>query len=275
MSEKRLMNRSIFKHEWRIRRRSVLTWSLSLVALFLVFFSFFPTFADQAEIMNQMMASFPPELITAFGMDQTDFSTVLGYFSFMLLFVQLCLAIQAANEGVGLVSVEETELTADFLLTRPITRSQVLTSKLLAAAAGLLFTALVVTVSAYGSIALFRDGRPYDSGRLALLMLSLPLFQFFFLSLGLLISLLVKRVRSTTPYALGMAFGAYVLNAFGGGLGDVKLELITPFKHFEPNFIIREGQLDTPLVLINLAVATLALMFSYFRYLRRDIPAVS
>lgn len=204
------MNRSIFRHEWRIRRRSVLTWSLSLVALFLVFFSFFPTFADQAEVMNQMMASFPPELITAFGMDQTDFSTVLGYFGFMLLFVQLCLAIQAGNEGVGLVSVEETELTADFLLTT-----------------------LVVTLSAYGSIALFSHGRPYDPGRLALLMLTLPLFQLFFLSLGLLISLLVKRVRNVTPFALGMAFGAYVLNAFGGVLGEVKLELITALQIFQ------------------------------------------
>jgi len=238
------MNRSIFRHEWRIRRRSVLTWSLSLVALFLVFFSFFPTFADQAEVINQMMASFSPELITAFAMDQTDFSNVLGYFGFMLLFVQLCLAIQAGNEGVGLVSVEETELTADFLLTRPVTRVQVLTSKLLAAAASLLLTTLVVTLSAYGSIALFSDGRPYDPGRLALLMLTLPLIQLLFLSLGLLISLLVKRVRSVMPYALGMAFGAYVLNAFGGVLGEVKLELITPFKYFSASEILTTGRFE-------------------------------
>jgi len=266
-----MINLSIFKHEWQSRRRSVLTWSLSLIVLLVVFFSFFPTFADQAEIMNQMLANFPPEFITAFGMSETDFSTVLGYFGYMVLFIQLCLAIQAANEGVGLVSIEESELTADFLLTRPVSRAQVLTSKLLAAVASL----LIVSASTFGTIALFRNGRPYDVHRLTLLLVSLPLFQLFFLNLGLLISLIVRRVRSVTPFSLGMAFGAYVLNAFGNVFGDVKLELITPFKHFDPNFIIREGQLDTPLVLANLAVAILALLLSYYLYLRRDIPAVS
>jgi hypothetical protein len=38
-----------------------------------------------------------------------------------------------------------------------------------------------------------------------------------------------------------MAFGAYVLNAFGGVLGAVKLELITPFKYFSASEILTTG----------------------------------
>ena len=91
----------------------------------------------------------------------------------------------------------------------------------------------------------------------------------------MVISLLVKRVRSVTPYGLGLAFGMYILSAFSGIFGDVALEYITPFKHLDAPYIITNGAYNTPLVLLNVAVSLAALAVSYWRYTRRDIPAVS
>ena len=269
------MNANIYRHELRSRLRSIITWSLGVAALIIFYFSFFAVFADQAELLNDMMDRFPPEMRAAFGMDKMDLSTVLGYFSFIFLFVQLCLAIQASNYGFGLVSIEESELTADFLLSKPVSRTQVVTSKLLAALTALTLTNLVVWVASFTAITLFRGDREYEAGTLLLLLLSIVIFQLFFLSVGLVISLLVKRVRSVTPYALGLGFGAYVLSAFSGVLGDVKLELITPFKHLDAAAIVESAGYDAPLVLLNVAVTVLALAVSYWLYVRRDIPAVS
>lgn len=269
------MNANIYRHEFRTRLRSVFIWSLALTFLIVFYFSLFPAFADQAALMNEMMAKFPPEMRAAFGLDNMDLSTVLGFYSFIFLFVQLCLAIQASFYGFGLVSIEESELTADFLLSKPVSRTQVLTSKLLAAFTCLTITNLVVWVSSFAAISLFRGGRDYDSGTLLLLLLSIAIFQLFFLSVGLVISLLVKRVRSVTPYALGLAFGAYILSGFSGVFGDVALELITPFKHLDPAYIVQNGAYDTPLLLLNVAVSIVALVASYWLYIRRDIPAVS
>jgi ABC-2 type transport system permease protein len=269
------MNANIYRHEFRIRLKSVITWSLSLMALIGIFFSFFSVFADQAELLNQLMEKFPPELLTAFGMDRMDMSTVLGYYSLIFLFAQLCLAIQAGNYGFGLVSIEESELTADFLLSKPVSRVQILTSKLLAALSSLTITNLVVWVSSFVFLGLFSGEREYELGTLILLLLSIIIFQLFFLSVGLVISLLVKRVRSVTPYSLGLGFGSYVLNAFSGMLGDVKLELITPFKHLDAAYIVRNAAFDTPLVLLNVAISLISLAVSYWLYIRRDIPAVS
>jgi ABC-2 type transport system permease protein len=151
----------------------------------------------------------------------------------------------------------------------------VLISKVLAALSSMFLTTLVAWAGTLVALALYSGGRTYDRSTLFLLMISLPIFQLFFLSVGLAVSLIVKRVRSVTPYSLGLAFGAYVLAAFTGVLGDVKLELITPFKHFDPAYIVQHGALDTPLVLLNVAVTLIALAFSYWLYIRRDIPAVS
>jgi len=258
-----------------MKLKSVGTWSLGLIALIVIFFNMFTVFADQAELLNSMMSNFPPELRSAFGIDKIDLATVLGFYSFIFIFVQLCVAIQAANYGFGLVSIEESEFTADFLLSKPVSRYQVLNSKLFAALSSLLLTDLVIWLSTFIAIVLFRGDRPYDAGTLVLILFSIVIFQLCFLSVGLVISLLVRRVRNVTPYALGLGFGTYVLNAFSGVIGDVKLELLTPFKHFDPSYIIDNGALDTPLVLLNLAVSLLSLALSYWLYTRRDIPMVS
>jgi ABC-2 type transport system permease protein len=255
--------------------RSVLIWSVSMAALIGVFFSIFPGFAVNAAVITQLMDKFPPALLEAFGMNRTSLATVLGFYSFIFVFVQICLAIQAGNYGFGLVSVEESELTADFLLSKPVSRSQVLTSKLLAALSSLTITNAVVWAVTFVSVATLHGNYPYQNGPLVLLLVSIVIFQLFFLTVGLVISLLVRRVRSVTPYSLGLGFGMYVLSAFTGMFGTSALEYITPFKHLDPAFIVQNNRFNTPLVLLNGAVSLIALGVSYWLYIRRDIPAVS
>lgn len=269
------MSATIYKHELLARLKSIIIWSLGVGLLVVFFLSIFPSFSEQAALLNEMLSKFPPQLLAAFGLGNMDMSNMLGYFAFLMTFIQLCLAIQASNYGFGLVSIEETELTADFLLSKPVSRWQVMNSKLLAVLTSLLITDLVVWVWSLICIVAFHGSHPYDTPTLLLLFASLFIFQLFFLSLGLAISLLVRRVRSVTPYALGLAFGAYMLNAFGRIFGQVDLELITPFKHFDPIAIVENAAYNTPLVLINVAVTVVAFSLGYWLYIRRDIPAVS
>jgi ABC-2 type transport system permease protein len=266
---------NIYLQEFKMRFRSVVTWSIAVAAVLLVFVSLFSSFAAQAASVNEMMSKFPPQLLSAFGLNGVDLSTVLGYFGFVFLFVQLCLAIQAANYGFSMVSIEEREWTADFLLTKPVKRSQILTSKLLAALSGLTVTNVIVWAGSFGFLALFTAGSTYAATPLVLLLLSIVVFQLFFLSVGLVVSLLVKRIRSVTPYAMGLGFGMYVLSVFGDMLGTSVLEKITPFKHFDPNYILQHQAYDVPLVLISVMVILISLLGGYALYVRRDIPAMS
>jgi ABC-2 type transport system permease protein len=269
------MNANIFKHEFRIRLKSLAIWSISLIALILFFFSIFPSFANQAVLTNELMKKFPPALLEAFGLGNVDMSTVIGFYGFVFIFIQLCMSIQAGNYGFGLVSIEESELTADFLLTKPVSRFQVILSKLLAAFTILFITDIVIWAASLIGMALFNDGRQYDLGIVILLMSSIVIFQLFFLSVGLVVSLLVKRVRTVTPYSLGLGFGAYVLSAFSGVFGDVKLEYITPFKQLDPMYIVEHSAYNTHLMLITVTIIVISFVASFWLYARRDIPAVS
>jgi ABC-2 type transport system permease protein len=265
------MNMNIYKHEFRTSSKSVAIWSAAVAALILLFLSVFPAFAKDAELLNEALSSMPEELLMAFGMSGIDMASVLGFYGLAFGFVQVCLAIQAANYGFSILSVEERDLTADFLLAKPVGRTRILTSKFLAALTGLTITNIVVWASTLVALAAFSGGREYEVGPMLLLLASIAVFQLFFLTVGMLISLLVKRVRSVIPFSMALAFGMYVLNAFAGMLGDVKLELITPFKHFDPNYILNNSAYDLPLVLISVAAIVISLVGSYWLYSRKDM----
>jgi ABC-2 type transport system permease protein len=267
------MKMNIFMLELKAKLRSVLIWSASIAVMILIFMSIYPGFSKQTELLNQLLANFPPQLLVIFGMENMNFSNILGYLGLIFLFCQICLAIQAANYGFGLVSVEESERTADFLLAKPVSRTKIMTTKLLAALACLTITNIVVWVSSFVCLSLFSNGKGYSVNSLVILLLSIIVFQLFFLSVGLVISLLLKRIRVVTPFSMGLVFGLYILNAFGSMIGEKSLEIISPFKHFDPNYILKNSAWDLPLVLISVTVIVISVPASYLLYARRNIPS--
>lgn len=264
---------NIFKHEFKVHLKSILIWSGSISALIFLYLSLFKSFAAQSAMVNDLMASFPEELLIAFGMTQMDWSTILGFFSLLFVFSQICLAIQAANYGFGLVSIEETEWTADFLLSKPVSRVNILTSKFLAALASLAITQAIIWGSSFWFIEIFRQSQEYEAKPVVLLLLSMTIFQLFFLTVGMAISLLVKRVRNVLPFSMGLVFGLYILNAFGSMIGEKSLEIISPFKHFTPSYIVNNSSWDFPLVMISVVLIIISVVASYILYTRRNIAS--
>jgi ABC-2 type transport system permease protein len=264
---------NIFFHEFKTYLKSVGIWSAGIFLIILIYLSAFNSLAIEAEELSQLLGSFPDELLIAFGMNEMDFTSLLGFFGVVFLFCQICLAIQAANYGFSLVSIEERELTADFLLPKPVGRGTILTAKLLAAFLALTLTNLATWISSFFVIHLVRDGRTYDVQALVLLLCTIVVFQLFFLSAGVVISLLMKRIRSVTPLSMALAFGMYVLSIFGDMLGEESLEIISPFMHFDPNYILKNGSYNFPLVWISVAVILITLPASYLLYHKRNIAA--
>ncbi|MGD8814103.1 MAG: ABC transporter permease subunit [Anaerolineales bacterium] len=262
---------NIYVHELKMTIRSVIIWSLSVGFAIFVFTSIYPAIGADAGSINDMLQSFPDEFLIAFGMTNLDWSNILGFFGFVFGFIQICLAIQAANYGFGSISIEERDLTADFLLAKPVSRRVIMTSKLLAAVTGLTITNLAVWLSSFAFLNSYSGAAGFENKPLIMLLLSNFVFQFLFLTVGMLISLLMKRVRSVTPLSMGLAFGLYMLNAFGGMIGEDTFEILSPYRHFEPTFILSHASYDLPLAWISVATIVVSVAGSYILYSRRNI----
>lgn len=265
---------NIYLQEFKMKLRSMIIWSVSIAGLVYLFFSIFSTIVDEMETLNSVMANYPPELLAAFGWDQMDLGTVLGFFAFTFSFIQIMIALQAANYGYSLVSVEERELTADFLLAKPIGRAKILTQKLLAALTSLLITDVVLWSVSFLAVSTYAGDRTYDKGILTMVLITALFLQLFFLMFGLVVSLMLKKVPSVISLSMGSVFGMYILAAFGSSFNEDKFDYLTPFKHFEATRIVSTGEFDQAKVIVSLVVILVSIVGSYVLYQRRNIPTV-
>lgn len=264
---------NIFIHELKTYRKSTIIWSLSLIAIMIIFMSMYSTFAEDAKGFMKIVENYPEAIRNAMGFNQENFFTILGFYSFPLSFITLCAAIQAMNLGTSIVNKEVREKTADFLLTKPVTRTKILTAKLLAA-----FVSIVVTNIFYFAAASFvaLQVQTDDFSLKIFLLLSLTIFfiQLIFLSLGIIISVIVQKIKSVLTVSLATVFAFYFVGMFSDTTGDEVKRYFSPFKYFDTAYIIKHSSYETTFLIAGAVIIILAIATSYVVYSKKDIHAV-
>lgn len=263
---------NIFKHELNMKKRSILIWSLSLAAFMMFYMAFFPALSKDSAAFESVMNVFPDEILQALGMREgLSLANLLGYFTLTFGMLQLAIAIQSTNYGFSILSEEERELTADFLLSKPVSRSTIYFSKLFAAALSLLVTAIAVGFSSLIALRLFNTGESYELTHVLKLLATIPVFQLVFLSLGMVISLFFRKIRSVLSLSVGLAIGLYVINSVRGIIDSDLLGYLSPYYYFEPGKILIEGTYEMQLFGLAIGIILVSLFGSYLLYNRRDI----
>ena len=266
---------NIFLFELKQLRFSVLIWSLSFAAGLFLFMSFFPVFGSDSLAMEELISQYPEEFLAFFGMNSDlPFTELMGYFALSFSFVMIPIAIQMAYYGFHILSVEERELTADFLLTKPISRTHIYTHKLLAVLSSMLLTDLVLLGVSFLSLALFRSGGQINASSTFVLIGATILFQLFFLSAGMVVSVFVKKVSSVLAYAMSLGFGFYIVSSLGMMISSDFLKILSPFAHFDPNYIFIHGAMNYQRIWISLLVIICSFIGSYYLYLKRNIKSL-
>ncbi|TKI47884.1 ABC transporter permease subunit [Lysinibacillus tabacifolii] len=264
---------NIFIHELKTYRKSTIIWSLSLIAIMIIFMSMYSTFAEDAKGFMKIVENYPEAIRNAMGFNQENFFTILGFYSFPLSFITLCAAIQAMNLGTSIINKEVREKTADFLLTKPVTRTEILTAKLLAA-----FVSIVVTNIFYFAAASFvaLQVQTDDFSLKIFLLLSLTIFfiQLIFLSLGIIISVIVQKIKSVLTVSLATVFAFYFVGMFSDTTGDEVKRYFSPFKYFDTAYIIKHSSYETTFLIAGAVIIILAIATSYVVYSKKDIHAV-
>lgn len=252
--------------------KSLWIWIASMIAQIMVFMAFYPILAKDAKVLDLFLEHYPEELLKAFGMGgELSLATVAGFFAFSFALTQLILAVQSAYYGFHFLSVEERELTADFLYSKPMNRRQIISYKYLAVILALLITNIGVWAGSFMSIEWFRGSDAYELRPIISLLLTVPVFQLFFFSLGFLATALTKKITGVIGAAVGTALVLYVLNALKRIIGGELLGLISPYHHFDPNYILVAGEWDLSLTALSLLFIALANITAWPLFLKRDI----
>nr|WP_304215374.1 ABC transporter permease subunit [Fredinandcohnia onubensis] len=263
---------NVFLHECRAYRKTTLIWTLSLVGMMVLFMSMFPTIAKDIEDYKKVLDGFPDAMKQALGLQVDTFGSVLGFYSYVFVYISLCGAIQAMNFGTAIVSKEVREKTADFLLTKPITRKTILTAKILAAFTSILFTSIVYLVASWLMVAAVATDE-YSTKAFLLISISLFLLQVIFLAIGIFLSVYLPKIKSVLSVSLGTVFAFFIIGMLSSS-GDEYKRYLSPFKYFDSYYMIEHTSYEGAFLIVGLGIVAVAIIASYIYYTKKDIHSV-
>ena len=259
---------TLIRHELRRGWKALLIWTLALSGFLVVCLFIYPDMKKEMDSISSLMSGMGA-FSAAFGMDTLNFGTLIGYYGIECgNILGLGGAFFAALLGINALAREEKDKTAEFLLTHPLSRAEVVTAKLAAILIQIVILNAGVFLLSVGSIAAIGEAVPWKE--IFLLHTGFFLLQIELACICFGISACLWR--GGLGIGLGLAVGMYFLNIIANLAESVEfLKDITPFGYADGPTIISSGCLDTTRLLIGLGFTLLGVGLAYYRYCRKDI----
>ena len=259
---------TLVKHELKQSKLSFLIWTLSIGFMIALCVFLYPEMSSQMEDVTDIFASMG-SFTAAFGMDRLNFGTLIGFYAVECgNILGLVGAFYAAFCSVAVLSKEEKEKTAEFLLTHPVSRKRIVTEKLISVIILITAMNIIVYALAVGSFAAIDETVPMKE--MNLLHLAYYLMQIEIAGICFCISAFVRK--GSIGIGLGFATILYFLNLVANITESAEfLKYITPFGYCEAADIIADGSLDITLITIGMAVTLCGIVRAYIKYTKKDI----
>ncbi len=265
---------NMFRMELRNLRKSTIRWTCSVGCIILLMLAFYPSMQTEAmqAITNAKLDSIDPAVLAAMGLQEIpDFTVISNFFGYVLQFITLALMVFVTQQASSLLIKEESEGTIEFLYAKPVSRFDIILQK--AAAHVLLWVMmilalLVVTLTGY---LMFGNLTFLDSLKECLLFYgSILLIGLLFSAIGLLVSTLMKSVRSSSGVTIGLVFGTFVVGATSAVVKELEfLRYFSPMDWIKASKLMRVG-LHPEEWAIAAAIIIICPVLAWLKYRKKD-----
>lgn len=259
---------TLVKHELRQGKTAFLIWTAAIGFLLGVCVFLFPEMKGEMEGIGEVFSSMG-SFTAAFGMDRLNFGTLVGYYTIECGNVLgLGGAFFSALCAVNILSKEEKEKTAEFLLAHPISRARILTEKLVAVLVQISALNLIIYAVSVGSMAMIGEKIPWKE--VNLLHLAYYLLQLELAGICFGISAFLRK--GSAGAGLGIALLLYCLNLIANMTESADfLKYITPFGYCDGADIVSSGSLNGTMIAIGVVMGIACIAVAYLHYNKKDI----
>lgn len=262
------MNFTLFVHEIKRNRLSLIVWSLALSFMLGVCVIIYPEMQTQMGDIGAMFSDMGA-FSDAFGMDMLNFGEFMGYFGVEIgNTLGLGGALLAGIVGVSALSKEERDGTAELLLTFPVSRERIVSEKLLFSVFHIL--AVNVSVVLVSAVSIAAIGVEAEAGKIALIFLANLVMQLEIMAITFGISAYLNK--NAIGIGIGVAFGLYFLNIISNLADGLEfIGKITPFGYANSGYIIENGKIEILPLFIGILLSALGIAAAYEKYTKKDI----
>ena len=267
------MNRILFYMEMRRNVRSLLLWSAVIGLLIFFTMSFFRTVLQYQQQIAGMV-----QLVPAMAMKMRGFSNISDIFSVLgfytannLIYMMLLGSIYSIVLSSNILLKEEYGKTAEYLMSRPISRREIFTTKLSVAFLNITLLNILATLIGYISIMIYKKGA-FNLEPFIVISCYTLLLNLLFGALGLVISVMIKRAKPITSTCVGLVLVLYFLYTISRMSGvDGDFGYLSPFKWVNIDVLSPSYGIEFLRMAVFLGTTGLLIMASALIYRRKDI----
>jgi ABC-2 type transport system permease protein len=267
------MNRNLFLKEIRRNALSLIVWMIVITLFISVTMAVYPVFMQNQSKITGMLSLIPREALQFKGVSNfNDLLSVLGFYAVNnIIYMMVLGSIYAIVLSSGILLKEEYNKTAEYLLTRPLTRSEIFLSKLAVIALNIFLLNLVTTLAGFLSLELVKN-EPFSIRAFLILSIYTLLLNLLFAAIGLFLSTLVKRAKPITAFSIGLVLIFYFIFTLSKITeGIAKIGYISPFRFANTDAINPAYSIDIWHLAYFSGISILLTGLSYRIYKRKDI----
>ena len=262
----------MFNRELKINFKSFIIWTLVLITLFLVVYLIYPSImnSENVEMLNEMMKVFPEEVLKAFNMDISGIETAYGWLKTEgFVFVLLITGIYSGILGSSILLKEENDKTIEYLNSLPITRNNIILSKITTSLIYIISMILILSIFNYIGLSISCD---FDKKSYLLLSIT-PIFSSTVIfALCLFISTFTHKTKKTLGISLAIVFISYFLQIVSEL--DKSTEFLKYFSVFtlaDIRNVITNISINPLMIIISITLTVILLLLSVINYNKKEL----
>lgn len=262
---------TIFTREMKAHRKSLLLWCLGIFFMVVAGMGKYSYYYESGQSVNELVSTIPKSLRAILGFGDFDLSKASGFYGMLFLYLLVMATIHATMLGAEIIAKEERDKTTEFLLVKPVSRSQIITSKLLAGMANISILNIVTLVLSIAIVGQYSHGEAITN-EIVTLMVGMFILQTMFLFIGTGIASMSKKPKISASIATSVLLLTFILSIIIDMNNKLTgLKYLTPFKYFETADLIYSKQLDTLYVVLSSVIITVFLVMTYVFFNKRDM----
>lgn len=262
---------NIYLREMRSNWKALLFWCIGVLFTVGGGMGKYAAFDASDKAVYELMASMPKPILALFGMVGIDLSTASGFYAIIYVLLLVMGTIYSAMLGATIISKEERDKTSEFLFVKPVSRTKIITSKIMAALTNVLIfnVACLMFSLAVGTKVSSEEGFVRD-----IYVLSVPLMiiHVLFLFVGTCMASITKKPAASAGAATTIVMVTYLISVIIDLAEKLEgLKYITPYKYFEARNIIHGGSLEPVYIIISAVLILVFLAGTYLFFPKRDL----
>lgn len=262
---------NIFIREMKAHRKSLILWCIGMLLMIISGMGKYNYYVESGQSITELLAALPKSIRAILGFGDFDVTKASGFYGVLYLYLIVMTTIHASMLGANIIAKEERDKTTEFLMVKPVSRTRIITSKLLAALVNVVVLNLVTLILSVAIVGKYSNGEAVTNDIL-ILMAGMFILQLLFLFVGTGIASVSKNSKGSSSIATTVLLVTFILSVItdmNSKLEDLKY--ITPFKYFDASNMMYGGGFDPLFVILSFVIIAAMVFVTYVLYKKRDL----